>query len=84
MKDYRYSINLFLKDEDDIEVAEAEFSKALELPKKFLPQPFNMESLCYKENEIEIANQHCTQLNQVIRKIGYTYVEFKIREIKVR
>jgi len=84
MKEHKYSINLFLKDDENTEMGALEFSKALELPKKLFPETFHFMSLLYDEEEIEIAEQHCLQLNKEIQTIGYAHVEFRIREIKVK
>jgi hypothetical protein len=83
MKDYKYSIDLFLKDESNADLGAVEFSKASELPKKLFDNEFHLISLHYKEDEEDIANQHCTQLNQVIRTNGFQHVEFRIRECKM-
>jgi len=67
-----------------MELGAIEFSRALELPKKLFPETFHFMSLLYDEKEIEIAKEHCLQLNQEIKTIGYLYVEFQIREIKAK
>lgn len=80
MKNYKYSIDLVLKDDCNIEIAAAEFSRALELPKKLFKENLQFMSLRYQEVEKETAIDHCAQLNLQIQLYGYTNVEFKLRE----
>ncbi|HEX3009738.1 MAG TPA: hypothetical protein VHO90_19190 [Bacteroidales bacterium] len=80
MKNYKYSIELVLKDECNIEIAAAEFSRALELPKKMFQENLEFMSLRYQEDEMNIAIEHCKSLNEEIKKYGYNEVEFKIKD----
>jgi len=83
MKNFKYTIDLFWKNECNHELAAVEFSKALDIPKKLFMGHSPSITLRYKVDEEEIANIHCTQLNQEILVNGFNHVEFRIRESKV-
>jgi hypothetical protein len=83
MKYYKYSIELFIKDDSNGETIEAEFNKALEIPKKLFNHEDHLFSLRYSESEREEAIDHCILLNKELQRIGYLNVEFRIKENKI-
>ena len=82
MKSYKFSIDLFLKDDDNLELGAIEFTRALELPKRLFRQNLDFVSLRYDEFDYEQAYQDCIALNYELQMLGYSHVEFRLRELK--
>jgi len=82
MKNFKYAIDLFWKNECNHELAAVEYSKALDIPKKLFQQASGSTNLRYNGDEKDMANQHCSQLNEEILTFGFNQVEFRLRESK--
>lgn len=76
-----YTIELYLKPGCNPDLGESEFSRALVLPRKIFYHEFHLLSLRYLAHEKDLAVHHCSVLNDELKKLGYTAVEFKIKDL---